>query len=35
MLYYNNSCCLRYGLGYQQLRTDEHQFRFSVELSQF
>ena len=35
MLYYNNSCCLRYGLGYQQLRTDEHQFRLSVELSQF
>ena len=35
MLYYHNSCCLRYGLGYQQLRTDEHQFRVLVELSQF
>ena len=34
-LSYNNSCCLRFEVGYKQLRKNEDQFHFLVELSQF
>ena len=33
--FYTTQCCLRFGLGYRLSRTDEHQFRFSVNLAAF